>query len=114
MTERNEALTTENPLYCDAEEVDKIERWANDPDADCVQIVDFAVPALIATIRRIRGTNPGLRYCLIHDGAANEDDQRCDFAASDEQPAEDGEPRDCDLTPLFYDRAPEVSDNDQS
>ena len=33
-------------------ELDRIEAWCADPDADCVAIVDEAVPDLIAAIRR--------------------------------------------------------------
>lgn len=36
-----------------AEELDRIAKWTADPDADCVEIVDHAVPDLIAEVRRL-------------------------------------------------------------
>ena len=34
-------------------ELDRIEAWANDPHADCVAIVDEAIPVLIEEIHRL-------------------------------------------------------------
>jgi hypothetical protein len=38
----------------DEKEIDLIEAWCEEPDADCVEIVDHAVPALIGALREAR------------------------------------------------------------
>ena len=42
----------------------------------------------------------GVRYCVLHDGIANEDDYSCDFS-HDDHDGRDGEPRVCDFRELY-------------
>ena len=47
----------------------------------------------------------GVRYCSLHHGVMNEDDDRCDFSANDLDTGEvgdDGEPRECEPRQLYY------------
>lgn len=41
----------------------------------------------------------GVRYCPVHHGVANEDDDVCDFSRID------AEESDCDFRDLFYEEA---------
>jgi hypothetical protein len=50
----------------------------------------------------------GVFYCIAHEGVANEDDYRCDFAKHDDAETEDEEPRPCDFRQCLVDRRPEA------
>lgn len=49
--------------------------------------------------RTMRFTKVGVRYCVLHDGVANEDDASCDFARHDDTRA-------CRFRQLGYQRRP--------
>lgn len=71
------------------------------------------VRVCLKVIDRLRAerVSVGVDYCTVHDGLRNEDGHGCDWAVHDltdktlDLSATDGEPRECVLVPLTYDRA---------
>lgn len=79
----------------------------DDHAQDLLRWAELVLPSVLLD-RQAEWSDSGVGYCTVHDGVVEVDADLCDRVGDDDQPGEDGEPRPCDIRPLFYPGAPKT------